>query len=349
MPNTVRVRVLNVGQGDAIVGLLPEGDRAFVVDVYDADKVLDFLDEEGISEIVLFLSHSDRDHTEGASDFIAEFPQTGRILGIFYNQDRLNARRESDYVKLTRLIGQFSRLEERRNPDYLYANFNTNLNLIPGFAALFSDGCHVTVVHPAYADQSSLVGQDINETAGVLMVEATVGGGECRRLLLAADVQLTGISLILDRESEGSIRADVLKFPHHGAWPEDWPGISLVNVEKRTLEEFLQAVQPSGVIVSAGFKNSYGHVRQQVFELLEKYYRDTGFLEALKCTQFTPTCLARVALPNDGAFREPHCAGDIEVRLGTAVEILTFPGEHATRVAELNRVGGAGCAFLLQD
>ncbi len=59
MPETVRVRVLNVGQGDAIVGILPDSDRAFVVDVYDADRVLDFLTEEGISEVVLFLSHSD--------------------------------------------------------------------------------------------------------------------------------------------------------------------------------------------------------------------------------------------------------------------------------------------------
>ncbi len=196
MPNPVRVRVLNVGQGDAIVGLLPAGDRAFVVDVYDSDKVLDFLDEEGVSEVVLFLSHSDRDHTEGASDFIEEFPRRGRILGIFYNQDRLNARRGSDYVKLTQVIGQFSRIEERRNPHYLYANLNTNLNLISRFSGLFSDDCRVTVVHPAYADQSSLLDQDINETAGVLMVEAAVGDGERRRMLLAADVQLTGISLI---------------------------------------------------------------------------------------------------------------------------------------------------------
>ena len=100
MPGTVRVRVLNVGQGDAIVGILPGGERAFVVDVYDADKVLDFLAAEGISEVVLFLSHSDRDHTAGASDFIAEFPRSGGILGIFYNHDRLNAQTHLRHLEI---------------------------------------------------------------------------------------------------------------------------------------------------------------------------------------------------------------------------------------------------------
>lgn len=217
MPDRVRVRILNVGQGDAIVGILPGGERAFVVDVYDADKVLDFLTEEGIAEVVLFLSHSDRDHTAGAVQFLADFSREGRILGIFYNRDRLNARVKSEYVTLTRLIGQFSRTERGRNPEYVYAEFNTVLNGLPGFARLFPTGSRVRVVHPDPADQSSLIGQDTNETAGVLMVECDIGDCKSRRLLLAADVQLTGVSLILDRESGDSIRADVLKFPHHGA------------------------------------------------------------------------------------------------------------------------------------
>lgn len=351
MPGSVRVRVLNVGQGDAIVGILPGGDRAFVVDVYDADRVLDFLAEEGVSEVVLFLSHSDRDHTAGASDFIAEFPRNGSILGIFYNHDRLNARTASEYVKLTRLIGESGRLERRRNPEYLYANFNTNLNRMPDFAALFPNGSSLRVIHPEQADQSSLIGQDTNEAAGVLMVEFGTAGQQTSRMLLAADVQLTGISLMLDREPDQSIRADVLKFPHHGAWPDDWPGISFVNVAKKSLEIFLETVAPSAVVLSAGFDNPHNHVREEVFALLEDYHSQTSRLTSLKCTQFTATCLKRASLPDSGPLRKPHCAGDVEVRLSSdngenGVQIVTIPDEHVARVAELHRVGCASCRFL---
>ena len=353
MPESVRVRVLNVGQGDAIVGTLPDSDRAFVVDVYDADRVLDFLAEEGISEVVLFLSHSDKDHTAGASDFLAEFPRNGRILGILYNHDRLNARKDSEYVRLTRLIGEFSRSARRTDPNYLYTNFNTNLNRHRPFLSLFPGRCSLRVLHPEQADQSSLIGQDTNETAGVLMVESRTGQGESQRMLLPADVQLTGISLMLDREPDQSLQADVLKFPHHGAWPEEWPGISFVGVEKRTLQDFLAAVSPSTVIISAGFENQHGHVRQEVFQLLETYHGETGRLSAVKCTQFTATCLKRSALPDGGLLHTPHCAGDIEVRFGSGsdgdgFEVLTSPAEHLDRVAELHRGGRARCAFLPQ-
>ena len=353
MPESVRVRVLNVGQGDAIVGILPDSDRAFVVDVYDADPVLDFLTEEGISEVVLFLSHSDKDHTAGASTFLAEFPRNGRILGILYNHDRLNAHSRSEYVTLLRLIGGFSRSAGGQDHTFLCADFNTNLNLLPAFSKLFPEPCSVRVVHPEKADLSSLVSVGTNETAGVLMVECRGPEEESHRILLAADVQLTGISLILARESEDSIGADVLKFPHHGAWPEDWPEISSVGVDKKTLKDFLTAVRPSTVIISAGFENQHGHVRQEVFQLLETYHGETGRLNSVKCTQFTPTCLQQASLPHGGLLREPHCAGDIEVRLGPdtgedGVQVLTFPTEHLARVTELHRVGRAKCAFLPQ-
>ena len=103
MTSAVRVRILNVGQGDALVGILPGGDRAFVADVYDADKVLDFLAAEGVSEVVLFVSHSDQDHTAGVAEFLAEFPRNGRVLAIFYSHDRLNAHARSEYVHLAQL------------------------------------------------------------------------------------------------------------------------------------------------------------------------------------------------------------------------------------------------------
>jgi beta-lactamase superfamily II metal-dependent hydrolase len=66
-----------------------------------------------------------------------------------------------------------------------------------------------------YADRLSLSGVDPNEAAGVLLLEMPLPDGGCRRALLTADVQLTGISLMLARD-QSLLRADVLKYPHHG-------------------------------------------------------------------------------------------------------------------------------------
>ncbi len=56
MSSDLRVRVLDVGQGDAIVGLLPDMPRAFVADVCQAEPVLRLLATEGIQEVLLYLS-----------------------------------------------------------------------------------------------------------------------------------------------------------------------------------------------------------------------------------------------------------------------------------------------------
>jgi beta-lactamase superfamily II metal-dependent hydrolase len=351
MAGSVRVRVLDVGEGDAIVGILPGGRRAFVVDIRNSDRVLDFLAGEGVSEVVLFLSHSDRDHTAGASDFIADFAEAGRILAVFYNHDRLNARMDGEYRRLTRLIGQFSQLQTRVAPRYLYADFNTNLNRVPDFNDLFPHPSSVRVIHPERADQSVLIGQDVNETAGVLMVRCEVGPSRYRSMLLAADIQLTGVSLLLGRESREPLAADVLKFPHHGAWPAQWPGISGAGVPRRTLEDFVRSVAPAAVIVSTGFANPYHHVREEVFDLLEEYHRDTGRLTSLKCTQFTTTCSGAPSLPKSGPLTAPHCAGDVEVRMGPGVgdggiEIVTAPADHPGRVVLVDRAGRARCRFV---
>ena len=98
------VRVLDVGQGDAIVVFLPGQRRALVVDAYDGERVVSTLEENAIEEIVLFLSHSDQDHVEGVQYVLDNF--RGRFLAFFYNKDRLNARLGSSYVGRLRNLAQ---------------------------------------------------------------------------------------------------------------------------------------------------------------------------------------------------------------------------------------------------
>ncbi len=328
----LRIRFLDVGQGDAIVGILPGGRRAFVADVYDGQRVLDFLDSEGIDEVVLFLTHSDRDHTAGAEDLLAALsagPQSIRVLGIFFSRDRINVRKGSAYRRLVQFIGRAARRLSRSDPRVLNADFNTVLNQIPAFAALF-EPIRVYVAHPAKEDQDSLIGVDPNETAGVLLVEHTVADGVVRRALLTADVQLTGVSLMLERERLLPLHADVLKYPHHGAWPTAWPGFGELGseVKRRTMADFLSHVMPAIVVFSVGSENRHGHIRPEVFQLLIEYRTASGHLREVRWTQRSAACSQYQSSPTDVSTPELGGEGDVEIRFGH------FPEDDYVNVAQ---------------
>lgn len=310
MADDFRIRFLSVGQGDAIVGLLPGGRRAFVVDVFNADRVLDFLEAEGISEVILFLTHSDRDHTLGAQDLLAELASDhnpARVLGVFFSRDRISSAKGSEYSALVRFVGRTGRRLSRDDARSLNADFNTVLNRIPAFAELF-DPVRVLVIHPEKADQDCLVGC-LNETAGVLLLECTSADGLCRRVLLTADVQLTGISLILERARSRPVNANIFKYPHHGAWPTAWPGISELGIQRRTMKDFVYAVGPSHVIFSVG-PNPYEHIRPEALALLSEYGAELGKLLAVASTEMTDSLRRAPDLP---IANSNHA--DIEVRI----------------------------------
>lgn len=343
MADDMRIRMLDVGQGDAIVGLLPGGQRAFVVDVYRAEPVLSLLEAEGIREIFLYLSHSDRDHSDGAIDLLTGFE--GVFHGIFFNHDRWAPSPKSAFALLCRTIGEISRAVERTSDRSSRQPLTTNLNTDQAYLAWFGRSVRIVVLHPAPSDLDVLVTQGKNEISGVLLVEHDTQHGT-RRSLLTADVQLTGISLMLGRIYRRPIGADVLKFPHHGAWPEAHPGLSFIpDATPHTMADFLTAVAPRVVLVSAGLSNPHGHVKPAVFDALHRYHASSGSLTRILCTQFTGACLHHRVVNLDAAT--PHCAGDIEIRTGDMVEnnglsvSAVRGGEaHLRRIQEIISAGG---------
>ena len=202
---------------------------------------------------------------------------------------------------------------QSQNPS---SNFNTQLNDRPEFRELFAP-VGVTVVHPEYADRLSLAGVDPNEAAGVLLLEMPLSDGGSRRALLTADVQLTGISLMLARDPS-LLRSDVLKYPHHGAWPTEWPGLVGMEpkIDRCTVQDFLRAVMPSHVIFSVGRNNRDNHIHPQTIAALDEYYRTHGTLRSVRWTETTPNCLDLAVMPTDGPLANLSESGDIEVQFG---------------------------------
>ena len=75
-----------MGEGDTIILILPGGTRTIVVDAFAGSRVVDTLEEEGVDEVILFLTHSDEDHVKEIQYIIDNF--AGNFLAFFYNRDR---------------------------------------------------------------------------------------------------------------------------------------------------------------------------------------------------------------------------------------------------------------------
>lgn len=316
MAQSLRIRFLDVGHGDAIVGILPDGRRAIVVDVYDADRVLDFIEAESVREVVLFITHSHADHTQGAEPLLvalADETCPANLIAVFCGQDRLEATVGSR--RLLQLVGNAIRRLTRSQPRNPSRDFNTQLNNLPEFRELFRP-VGVTVVHPEYADRLCLAGVNPNETAGALLLEMQLENGNSRRALLMADVQLTGISLMLARDPT-LLNSDVLKYPHHGAWPTEWPGLKRIEpeIERMTIHDFLAAVMPSHVVFSVGRNNRDNHIHPETIAAIDEHFRTYGTLQSVHWTQTTLNCLDPAVMPTDGPLADLSDSGDIEVWL----------------------------------
>ena len=307
----LRVSVLDVGEGDAIVVFLPGGRRALVVDAFDGERVVLALEKNAIDEIILFLSHSDKDHVDGVQYLLDNF--RGHFLAFFYNDDRLNARLGSSYVERLRIFAQATREQASRNEDVWSGDFNTNLNSDNRFPEIVTAPISLEVLHPTHDEQGSLRGTSTNEASGVLRIVYNFSDGETRTILLTGNVQLTGVSCLLYRfrNSRNRLRADVLKFPHHGAWPSGHPGISeFQEVEKLTLTDLLETVDPEIVVLSVGTENNHGHVRREVFDALRALRSRKLRIKRFVCTQITRTCLRSGRSQRRGGVRRrrrsPH-------------------------------------------
>jgi len=336
--NTLRVKVLNVGQGDAIVTLLPGCRRALLIDACDGDRVLKVLEDEAVEEVVIFLTHSDRDHVAGIQYVIQNF--SGQFVAFFYNRDRLE--KSKQYVSLIRALASSTR-DVPPDANVWSDDFNTGLNFNNRFSSIASAPVTLEVLHPEHSEQSSLLGTSTNEASGVMRLTMAIGGGQERSILFAGDVQLTGVSCMMNRLQDRHLAADVLKYPHHGAWPEEYPGISqFPSMSRSTMSTFLKAVNPEIVILSVGADNVHNHVRPEVFAALANLADEHNRLRRLLCTQVTSACTGGKA-----PVPPTECAGDIEVQLGpdipNGLAIMPPGAEHAVAV---ERAVTPGCKFL---
>ncbi len=124
--------------------------------------------------------------------------------------------------------------------------------------------------------------------------------------ILLADLEGEGISECLKICKDEELKAQVVKLPHHGAWPSP----------AADYEKLLRKINAEVAILSVGSKNNYGHVVPDLFRQLVELVNDSSTrMKRFICTEVTRTCAKsateRAAMGNKGLTARSLCAGDI--------------------------------------
>lgn len=268
-PHPLRLAVLDVGQGDTIVVSCPATREAIVVDCVDAHGVIDYLKSEGIEKIrALVLTHLHSDHYRQAVTFLKN---CGARLGV-----------ECERVVLTPVPPRMPPLDNDaesfpREFDTLVRWMEENYQRVHGVPTdrhLPVEGelaSQIDFVFPYPAHMPRAQKRGYNNTSIVLRVQ----GSGCSALL-TGDIEAAGWELIPRRKFV--VEADVLKFPHHGAWKDK-------NGDPADAVQMLNEVGAKVVIFSVGSRQKgYNHPDAHVFDAAR------AAKATILCTQATSRC-----------------------------------------------------------
>ena len=229
---SLRITVLDVGQGDAIFIACPNG-RTLLVDggartpFYDAGArvILPFMRAKGYRRVdTIIVTHPDLDHYGGLRA-VVESVDVGEVLS-------------SGVVSESRSYQAWRDAIERHDIPYRAVVKGDTLAALGGVRGLF--------LHPDPLFLSGPAKPNSNEVSVVLRLSL----GEFS-MLLTGDIEAKGEAATVRRPS--TLKSTVLKSPHHGS-------------RSSSGTAFLNAVDPEAVAVSAGMYNNFGHPSPEVIE-----------------------------------------------------------------------------------
>ncbi|MBQ1820642.1 MAG: MBL fold metallo-hydrolase [Clostridia bacterium] len=223
------VTMIDVGQGDSILLVSPEG-RTMLVDAGPSDafsNISDELQKRGVSSLdVVVATHPHDDHIGSMASVLDAYP-----VGAFYTI--------AEDLPTDACIAMRAALERNGCP----VSFAEAGMTIP-----WAESCTVTVLNPiaSYADAET----EMNDLSVVLHVRY----GDTA-VLLTGDAEEKAENRMLDTLPASMLRADVLKLGHHGS-------------STSTSAAFFLAVDPDYAVASCGKDNDYGHPHYETLSLL---------------------------------------------------------------------------------
>lgn len=227
----LHVHALDVGQGDAILLVTPQGQHVLVDGGPDPRVTLlalgELLPAGDRSLDAVVATHLDSDHAGG-------------LIGVLGRYDA-DVVMQGPTSSASALFHQWeSVLDQREHP---------TVSIRAGHRIRLDSGVVMEVLHPPAGRVPSRIDANTNNLSVVMRVRY----GDVS-FLLTGDVEQDVERYLVDTLGE-ALRSDVLKVAHHGS------GSS-------TSARFLKAVAPESAVVSAGADNRYGHPHADVIARL---------------------------------------------------------------------------------
>ncbi|HEX6369907.1 MAG TPA: MBL fold metallo-hydrolase [Longimicrobium sp.] len=328
----VEVAFLDVGQGDTIVVTIAGGE-AVIIDCVDAELVFRYLRDRDVSRVrALVLTHLHMDHYRGAVEFLenCEGELGAGCDLVYFNWPWKGVPPPSELIDpdghdeagAEDVIGEERVRVNRGLYRWVRSHTEAGVPLVTGgsgcsFPGDFKDV--LELLQPRHGDQPALLAKGLNHTSAVIRVR-----GSGATALLTGDLEPAAWDHLV--ASGGDLRADLLKFPHHGGWAGDQASVG----------RLLDVVSPGYVVITVGTVGQrYGHPADSVFAEIAKRSPPTWLL----CTQVTGKCCGDESLrapvvqiheSHAATFGRPvllhpsgcPCAGTVIARLGASAEIV---------------------------
>jgi beta-lactamase superfamily II metal-dependent hydrolase len=263
--------MLDVGQGDSTVVLLPDG-HAVVFDCADEHVLTKHLTHWRVPAIEAFiLSHLDQDHIGGALGFLQSWAGPVRCVCLSTDRDITD---EHDEAK--RAIALVDHVREGRKE---LPGRPRRWEVVPSTrdfrAVAEGHDWSVRLIAPEHAEASlgrarEGLWEDANRYSSILRIEA---GGHT--MLVGGDAPLISWSVLSAEER----KAQIVRIPHHGgalddgSVPDGWDAA-----------ELYRQVGPETAPVSVGTNNAHGHPTEAWVAPI------AGGACAMLCTQITARC-----------------------------------------------------------
>jgi competence protein ComEC len=233
-PQNLRIALLDVGQGESIAVLSPQG-RTVLIDGGGEEHnrrasvgqsvIVPYLQARGVSKVdVLVITHADADHCNGLLSVLREIP-----VGLVIDGARADVKNDPEYLELKREITR---------------------QKIPRMAARVGQKIHLgAATMEVLAPLPPPFEGDNNNAAVLRLDDRNISA------LFTGDIEREAEERLVRRGA--NLRAAILKIAHHGS-------------QTSTTPLFLKTVRPQIALVSSGRYNRFGHPAPGVLQRLSK-------------------------------------------------------------------------------
>lgn len=227
------VAVLDVGQGQSVAVITPDG-RAMLIDAGRSgdrmeETVIPYLHAHGVEELdYIVISHPDQDHIGGFPRLLENMPVRALVDPVIPNTNQT-------YAQLLEMALELG-------VEGIQARRGDTLDL--------GQTVEIDVLWPT-AEYIAQSGEDErNDNSIVLKIQY----GDVS-ILIPGDAEAGAEVQLIELDEDDALQSDILVVGHHGS-------------NTSSTAEFLDAVDPTVAVISAGFENQYGHPHDEVMQRL---------------------------------------------------------------------------------